>query len=69
MMEMKHNNLNTFMGACTEAPNICCVWEYCAKGSLQDVIYNDSITLDDMFKFSICVDMLKVGPCACGARD
>ena len=61
MNEMKHNNLNAFIGACTDpSKQICCVWEYCTKGSLQDVIYNESLTLDDMFKFSISIDMLKV---------
>lgn len=60
MRKLKHNNLNNFVGACTEAPNICCIWEYCVKGSLQDMIYNDSIALDDIFKFSICIDILRV---------
>ena len=60
MTETKHNNLNVFMGACTDPPNVCVAWEYCTKGSLQDVIWNDNITLDDMFKFSIAIDVLKV---------
>jgi len=60
MLETKHSNLNSFIGACIAPPNLCVVWEYCSKGSLQDVIYNDAIQLDDMFKFSICIDMLKV---------
>lgn len=60
MNEMKHGNLAHFVGACIDAPNICSVWEYCTKGSLQDVIYNENISLDDMFKFSIVNDILKV---------
>lgn len=60
MLELKHPNLNTFIGACIEPPNIVVAWEYCNKGSLQDVINNDSMKLDDMFKFSICIEILKV---------
>ena len=60
MTETKNGNLNVFVGACTDPPNVCAAWEYCAKGSLQDVIWNDNITLDDMFKFSIAIDVLKV---------
>ena len=60
MMSVKHHNLNVFVGACIDAPDISCVWEYCSKGSLQDVIANDNIQLDDMFKFSIAIDILKV---------
>jgi hypothetical protein len=60
MLEMKHNNLNAFIGASVTPPHFCTVWEYCSKGSLQDVIFNEAIQLDDMFKFSICIDMLKV---------
>ncbi len=60
MIELKHSNLNPFIGACIDAPNICCAFEYCPKGSLQDIIANDAIALDDAFKFSIAVDLLKV---------
>jgi hypothetical protein len=60
MMDLKHQNLNTFIGACTEAPNIVVVWEYCTKGSLQDVIYGENMKLDDMFKFCLATDILKV---------
>ncbi|KAI0242808.1 Atrial natriuretic peptide receptor 1 [Lamellibrachia satsuma] len=59
VMELKHTNLNLFYGACVDPPNICSVWEHCPKGSLQDVIWNENVRLDDMFKFSICVDIVK----------
>ena len=62
MMELKHTNLNMFYGACVDPPHMYSVWEHCPKGSLQDVICNDTIKLDDMFKFSICVDIVKVRP-------
>ena len=35
MKDLSHDNLNTFMGACVDPQNICVVWHYCNKGSLQ----------------------------------
>ena len=67
---MKHSNLNTFIGASVNpSVKLCIVWEYCSKGSLQDVIYNDAIQLDDMFKFSIGIDLLKASYCLLVVRS
>ena len=57
LREVKHDNLNAFVGACTDAPNIAVFWEYAAKGSVQDVIKNDCITLSWGFKLSIANDI------------
>jgi hypothetical protein len=35
MREVRHENLNPFLGACVEPGNICIVTNYCPKGSLQ----------------------------------
>jgi hypothetical protein len=35
--------------------------EYCAKGSLQDILANDSINLDATFRVSLIEDIVKVG--------
>ena len=56
---LNHNNINSFVGACIDPPNICVCWEYASKGSLTDVIWNETLQLDDIFKFSICHDILK----------
>ena len=39
---------------------MCLVWGYCSKGSLEDVLSNDNIKLDWMFKLSFIIDMAKV---------
>ncbi|XP_052799084.1 atrial natriuretic peptide receptor 1-like [Mya arenaria] len=57
LIAMKHGNVTSFVGVCPEPEFICSVWEYCCKGSIQDVIENDDIKLDTMFKLSIAVDV------------
>ncbi|KAL4224656.1 hypothetical protein ACF0H5_015353 [Mactra antiquata] len=57
LSELKHANITTFVGICTQPEKLCSVWEYCNKGSLQDVIENDDINLDMMFKLSLCADI------------
>ena len=45
LKDIVHDNLNVFVGACVDPPNICLVWHYCPKGSLQ-------VTADDdLFSF------------------
>jgi hypothetical protein len=29
-----HENLNVFLGACIDPPNMCILWKYCVRGSL-----------------------------------
>ncbi len=35
MREMSHENVNPFIGACIDPPNVCVLTQYCSKGSLQ----------------------------------
>lgn len=57
LREVKHDNLNMFVGACTDAPNIAIFWEYASKGSVQDIIKNTAINLSWDFKLSIANDI------------
>ncbi|XP_060074457.1 atrial natriuretic peptide receptor 1-like [Ylistrum balloti] len=59
LMDLKHNNLTTLRGVCTDPGHICVLWEYCGKGSLKDILANDDIKLDTMFKLSLAVDICK----------
>jgi len=34
LRDVRHNNLNSFIGACVEPMRILLITEYCAKGSL-----------------------------------
>uniref|UniRef100_A0A8C0GF97 Guanylate cyclase n=1 Tax=Chelonoidis abingdonii TaxID=106734 RepID=A0A8C0GF97_CHEAB len=60
MRDVQNEHLTRFVGACTDPPDICILTEYCPRGSLQDILENESITLDWMFRYSLTTDIVKV---------
>ncbi|KAK3753336.1 hypothetical protein QZH41_015271 [Actinostola sp. cb2023] len=59
MRDLSHQNINPFIGACVEPPNICILQAYCNKGSLQDVLHNEQLKLDWMFQMAIASDIAR----------
>ncbi|XP_065155987.1 receptor-type guanylate cyclase Gyc76C-like isoform X3 [Atheta coriaria] len=59
LRELRHDNINSFIGACVEPMSILLVTDYCAKGSLYDIIENEDIKLDKMFIASLVHDLIK----------
>lgn len=55
--EVHHPNLTRFFGACVEASNICILTEYCSRGSLQEIILNEEIKLDNIFIHSFILEI------------
>ena len=58
--EIRHDNLNTIIGASIDPGNVCVLTEYCSRGSLLDILANESLKLDSMFIASLVLDMLRV---------
>ncbi|XP_066267244.1 atrial natriuretic peptide receptor 1-like [Branchiostoma lanceolatum] len=59
MRDLLHENVNIFVGACIYPPRIYLITTFCSKGSLQDVLENDSIQIDNNFKMSFAMDIAK----------
>jgi guanylate cyclase len=59
LRELRHDNINSFIGACVEPTSLLLVTDYCAKGSLYDIIENEDIKLDKMFIASLVHDLIK----------
>ncbi|XP_055610069.1 atrial natriuretic peptide receptor 1 isoform X2 [Uranotaenia lowii] len=60
MKDIQHDHLVRFYGACLEpCPEPFILTEYCPKGSLQDILENETIKLDFMFKMSLMHDIVK----------
>ena len=55
MSEIKHENLNAFIGAVIEPPLIFVVSAYCQRGNLRETLENDTIALDTMFYHQLCL--------------
>ncbi len=53
MCQLKHPNLVQFVGAVPQPPHLCIITEYCARGSLYDLLkdYKVQLTFDDKIKF------------------
>ncbi|XP_076366164.1 receptor-type guanylate cyclase Gyc76C-like isoform X2 [Tachypleus tridentatus] len=59
MRELYHDNINSFIGACVIPNKLIVISEYCPRGSLQDILENEDIRLDNMFIASLVFDLIK----------
>ncbi|KAK5982629.1 Receptor-type guanylate cyclase gcy-8 [Trichostrongylus colubriformis] len=59
MKQAVHDNINPFLGlSFNEKEEVLLVWKFCSRGTLQDVIYNDNIALDQKFHGAFIRDIL-----------
>ncbi|GFN91946.1 guanylate cyclase [Plakobranchus ocellatus] len=56
--EVTHANIVRVLGACLESSLTAVITEICSKGSLEDLLGNTNVTLDDQFKLSLCTDII-----------
>ncbi|XP_052233271.1 atrial natriuretic peptide receptor 1-like [Dreissena polymorpha] len=59
MQLLSNANIAKFVGACLQPNSNVLLMEYCSRGSLQDMLQNDSIELDWAFKYSLINDIIK----------
>ncbi|XP_064469208.1 atrial natriuretic peptide receptor 1-like [Ornithodoros turicata] len=57
--ELTHENLVRVVGLCVEDPNISIITELCPRGSLRDMLENEEMNIDWMFKCSIITDLVE----------
>lgn len=60
MKDMRHENVNPFLGFFHDCGVFAIVTEFCSRGSLEDLLLNNDVKLDWMFKSSLLLDLIKV---------
>lgn len=63
LRDLKHPNINGIIGVTCKTPNITIIQDYSKKGSLYDVLNNEDIQLDWVFKYTFLWELLN-GMCA-----
>ncbi|XP_059142861.1 atrial natriuretic peptide receptor 2-like [Physella acuta] len=56
---LKHQNINTFVGACLQPEHVCLVWSYSSKGSLMDLIHSGNFQMEFIFQLSFAQDIAR----------
>ncbi|KAE8620380.1 hypothetical protein XENTR_v10010216 [Xenopus tropicalis] len=59
LRELRHENINLYLGLFDDIGVIGVVSEHCSRGSLEDLIQNQDMKLDWMFKSSLLLDLIK----------
>uniref|UniRef100_A0A3Q3DSS4 Guanylate cyclase n=1 Tax=Hippocampus comes TaxID=109280 RepID=A0A3Q3DSS4_HIPCM len=59
VVDMRHENLNLFLGLFYDSGIFGVVTEHCSRGSLEDLLSNEDVRLDWMFKSSLLMDLIR----------
>nr|XP_046246233.1 retinal guanylyl cyclase 2 isoform X2 [Scatophagus argus] len=59
MKDLRNENVNPFLGFFSDLSMFAVVTEHCSRGSLQDLLRNEDVKLDWMFKSSLVLDLIK----------
>ncbi|XP_077448015.1 retinal guanylyl cyclase 1 [Stigmatopora argus] len=59
LRDMRHENLNLFLGLFQDSDIFGVVTEHCSRGSLEDLLLNEEVRLDWMFKSSLLMDLIR----------
>uniref|UniRef100_A0A8C8J800 Guanylate cyclase n=1 Tax=Oncorhynchus tshawytscha TaxID=74940 RepID=A0A8C8J800_ONCTS len=59
LRDMRHENINLFLGLFLDSGIFGIVTEHCTRGSLEDLLNNEEMRLDWMFKSSLLMDLVR----------
>ncbi|MBN3318561.1 GUC2F cyclase, partial [Atractosteus spatula] len=59
MKDLRHENVNPFLGFFHDCGVFAIVTEFCSRGSMEDLLRNEDVKLDWMFKSSLLLDLIK----------
>ncbi|XP_038123847.1 retinal guanylyl cyclase 2 isoform X2 [Cyprinodon tularosa] len=59
MKDLRNENVNPVLGFFLDGYMFAVVTEHCSRGSLQDLLRNEDVKLDWMFKSSLLLDLIK----------
>ncbi|XP_017597797.1 PREDICTED: retinal guanylyl cyclase 1 [Corvus brachyrhynchos] len=59
LRDLRHENVNLFLGFFHDCGIFAVVSEHCSRGSLEDLLRNEDMKLDWMFKSSLLIDLIK----------
>ncbi|XP_018420299.1 PREDICTED: retinal guanylyl cyclase 1 [Nanorana parkeri] len=59
LRELRHENVNLYLGLYHDMGVLGVVSEHCSRGSLEDLVQNEDMKLDWMFKSSLLLDLIK----------
>lgn len=57
--QLRHENVVTFVGCSVDHSSIYILTNYCPRGSLENVLANKDLKLDQMFVSSLVFDIMK----------
>ncbi|TWW74848.1 retinal guanylyl cyclase 1 [Takifugu flavidus] len=59
LRDMRHENINLLLGLFFDSGIFGVVTEHCSRGSLEDLLNNENVRLDWMFKSSLLMDLIR----------
>ncbi|KAM4818670.1 retinal guanylyl cyclase 2 [Thomomys bottae] len=59
MKDLRHENINPLLGFFYDSGMFAIVTEFCSRRSLEDILINEDVKLDWMFKSSLLLDLIK----------
>src|SRR2546422_7667793 len=59
MRDLTHENLVRFVGICMDEPNIAVLTELSIRGSLRDMLENEQMKIDWIFRYAMITDIVE----------